>query len=105
MNFTLAYWHTLKHAVHKVWKCFALELWAPMWHNLYPSGLFLIKGKHPGDELLHMIYAANAYHEIKANLYDMLAEDGLLSETNSMMVKDLIFLFEFAIPAVVLYLV
>jgi len=101
VHFTLAYWHSFKHVVHKTWKHFALELWAPMWHNLYPNSLFLIKGKHPGDELLHMLYAAFAYTSIKDDIIRIAnREDGPIVESNVQMAKDLIFLFEFAIPTV-----
>ena len=86
--------------MHKIWKYFALDIWAPLWHNLYPSTLFLIKGKNPTDELLHMIYSANAYCNIKDDLWELAKNTEELSATNIVMVKDLIFLFEFAIPMV-----
>lgn len=93
----------MKHAVHKVWKEFALELWAPMWHQLYPSSLFRIKGVHPSDEILHLLYAAHAYERRLKPILMQMANVNELSkctESNAVMVKDLVFLFEFAIPSV-----
>lgn len=107
ISISLAWWHSMKHAVHKVWNEFALEIWAPMWHQLYPSSLFRIKGQHPSDEILHMLYAAHAYDtRLKPILMKMAhaSELAKYSETNAVMVKDLVFLFEFAIPSVPLYL-
>ena len=99
VSLSLAWWHSMKHAVHQVWKFFALSLWAPMWHHLYPGSLFLIKGKSPQDEISHLLYAAHAYPAIAEDLHGLLT-DRTLSQGNLAMVKDLIFLFEFAIPSV-----
>jgi len=99
VSLSLAWWHNLKHAVHQLWKYFSLELWAPLWHHLYPSDLFIIKGKSPQDEISHMLYVAYAYPEIAADLHSLL-NDRTLTAANIAMVKDFVFLFEFAIPAV-----
>ena len=102
ISLSLAWWHSLKHAVHQVWKFFALELWAPLWHHLYPADLFLIKGKSPQDEISHLLYVAYAYPDFADDLRALVTER-TLTAGNIAMVKDFIFLFEFAIPAVTFF--
>ena len=49
-----------------------------------------------------MIYASKAYYYIRDDLYKLLDTGNGLSESNIAMTKDLIFLFEFAIPVVLI---
>jgi hypothetical protein len=96
----LAWWHTYKHASLKLWDVFACDVFAPLWHHLYPGHIFF---RHPGSlpcVHLHMMYLHLAYPFVKDQL-DALGLDQTLNPASRIMVQDLQFLLGMAIPVVI----
>ena len=94
----LAWWHTYKHASLLIWRRFAATIFAPLWHNLYPSAIFPIKPSRLVGVTTHLMYMFLAYPQFKAEL-DALENEDLQPRLNTFR-KDLVFLMEFAIPVV-----
>ena len=94
----LAWWHTYKHASLLIWKRFAKTISAPMWHELYPNSIFPINPSRLVGVTTHLMYLFLAYPKFKADL-DRLKELDLAPRFEAFR-KDLVFLFEFAIPVV-----
>ena len=95
----LAPWHNFKHGVELIWKQWAQEIFAPMYHYLYPQNKFAIKYQSPQEPLVHMMLLCNAYPGFKANLQNAMEQDGL-SRPNLSLLRDIEFLCEYAIPVV-----
>ena len=106
MSINLCWWHNLKQASHTIWKKFSDILWAPLWHHLYPDSAFFKTNQSPQDELVHMLHAASAWPDIRDQLVAMnLPSVGGLSVNSKSLVANLIFLFDYAIPAVKLLII
>ena len=88
-----------KHGVELIWKHFAQAVFAPMYHCLYPQNKFAIKYQSPQEPLLHMMLLCHGYPEFKANLQAGIIQPGAKRE-NVVMLRDIEFLCEFAIPVV-----
>lgn len=97
----LAPWHNFKHGVELIWKNWANEIFAPMYHYMYPQNKFAIKYQSPQEPLMHMMLLCQAYPSFKAQLKSGIEQDGA-KKTNVCLLRDLEFLCEYAIP-VVLY--
>jgi hypothetical protein len=95
----LAPWHNFKHGVELIWKQFAQAVFAPLYHCLYPQNKFAIKYQSPQEPLLHMMLLCHGYPEFKANLQAGIIQPGAKRE-NVVMLRDIEFLCEFAIPVV-----
>jgi hypothetical protein len=94
----LAWWHTFKHAALCLWKMFAKTLIAPWWHNLYPGARFFLHPSSFPSVQTHLIYLNLAYPSFRDRLQEMLEED--IAPRFKVVIKNMIFLFEFAIPTV-----
>jgi hypothetical protein len=97
----LGWWHTYKFVAFKLWQMFAPNLIAPLWHHLYPNSQFHIKPSSFSSVLYHFLALHWSYPSFKDQLNSLLeipADQTSRRYTNT--VKDLIFLFEFAIPTV-----
>ena len=95
----MAPWHNFKHGVELVWHTFAHEIFAPMYHYLYPTNKFAIKYQSPQEPLLHMMLLAHAYPSFKPALTEAKNNpDATLA--NQSLLADIEFLCEFCIPAV-----
>lgn len=95
----LAWWHTYKQAANTIWKTFANDVFAPLWHHLYPGHTFYLK---PGSfvcVLAHLLYLQLSREHIIGELNRLLADDNL-SLQSRLMLKDLFYLIEVAIPVV-----
>lgn len=104
MSMNLCWWHNLKQASHTIWKKFADVLWAPLWHTLYPTSMFYKTNRSPQDELVHMLHAASAWPDIRDDVAHILrtpdSGEGSVSANSKSLARNLIFLFDYAIPAV-----
>jgi hypothetical protein len=95
----LAPWHNFKHGVELLWKHFAHEIFAPMYHFLYPQNKFAIKYQSPQEPLVHMMLLAHAYPTFKPALTAAM-NDPEATKPNLSLLADIEFLCEFGIPAV-----
>jgi hypothetical protein len=97
----LGWWHTYKLVAFKLWKEFAPNLIAPLWHHLYPNSQFHIKPSSFSSVLYHYLALHWSYPSFKDELKGLLevpADQTSRRFTNT--VKDLIFFFEYAVPTV-----
>jgi hypothetical protein len=98
----LAPWHNFKHGVELIWKHWSLEVFAPMYHYLYPQNKFAIKYQSPQEPLIHMMLLCNAYPAFKSHLQNALQQEGM-SIQNLCLLRDIEFLCEYAIPVVLVF--
>ena len=116
ISVNLGWWHTLKNATEKLWQRFALSVFAPFYHSLYPSARFPIKSRGPQDALIHFLYLGAAYRQripgtnktVRDKLMTLLAraeeEHSPMDEQALYHLYNLKFLFEYALPSVALFL-
>ena len=95
----LAWWHTYKYSVGQIWKRFANEVFAPLWHNLYPGHTFYEKQAKVSIQVVHMMHLDMAYPAVQDKLHEVLTLPNVLPRTR-VFVRDMIFLHEMAIPVV-----
>jgi len=95
----LAPWHNFKHGIELIWHHWALSVFAPMYHHLYPQNKFCIKYQSPQEPLMHMMLLCQAYPSLKESLKSGIEQEGA-SKVNVCLLRDIEFLCEFAIPAV-----
>ena len=95
----LAWWHSYKYCITQIWKQFAAEVFAPLWHNLYPGHTFFRKHGQVSVMAMHVMYLQLAYPAVKQKLHSLLDKDSLHAKSR-VYVRDLIFLLELAIPVV-----
>jgi hypothetical protein len=101
VSVNLGWWHTYKFLTFRLWQVFARSLLAPLWHHLYPNSQFHYKPSSFASVLYHFLALHWSYPSFKDKLKELLeipADQTNRRYTNT--VKDLIFLFEFAIPTV-----
>jgi hypothetical protein len=96
----LAWWHTFKQACYTIWYSFRQEVFAPLWHDLYPSHWFFKKPSSLGSVVIHLLYINMAAEMIVPQLEAMLKEDTLKPQSRTMTL-DLLFLFQVAVPVVI----
>lgn len=90
----------MKHAAMQVWKEFANDFLAPWWHSMYPGGQFHVKPSSFPSVQAHLLILHRSYPSFQEQLSKLLSEDLAASMKNY--VRDLEFLFEYAIPTVLL---
>ena len=95
----LAWWHTFKHACLRLWKVFSREIFAPLWHHLYPGHTFFEKPGSLPMVMSHLLYIQMSRDAVIEEL-TKLHNDMTLPLQTSYMVDDLHFLVEIAIPVV-----
>ena len=76
-SINLAPWHNFKHGVELIWKTFALDFFAPMYHALYPGTKFYCKLQSPQEPTMMMLCVAKAYPSVKARVEAVLTKEGL----------------------------
>ena len=97
-SFNLAWWHTFKYACLKVWKMFKDEVWAPLWHHLYPGHRFFEKPGSLPCVITHLLQVQLAYPAIQPQLQALLDMD--LPPNARTMARDLSYLLGTALPVV-----
>jgi hypothetical protein len=95
----LAWWHSYKHAVAKIWKAFANTIWAPLWHRLYPGSKFPAKAQGPQEASMHLLYMSRAYPMFRGALEEALLDPAVKAPGKAML-RNIQFLLEYAIPVV-----
>lgn len=95
----LCWWHNYKHVAQVLWKTYAREFFAPMFHFLYPGTEFYVENKNFPQLLAHLQMVQIAYAAVRPKLLKVLENppirhDGLLAA------KELHFILDFAIPTV-----
>lgn len=95
----LAWWHTYKQAAMTIWKRFSCEVFAPLWHNLYPGHIFYRKPSSLASVLTHLLYIHMARDHIVGDLRALLVNENV-QPAHRVIVKDLDFLVNVAIPVV-----
>ena len=56
ISVNLGWWQILKNVVEKLWQRFAVSVFAPFFHSLYPATRFPAKSRGPQDGLIHILY-------------------------------------------------
>jgi hypothetical protein len=82
-----------------IWKQFANEVWAPLWHCLYPGHTFYVKSGNLSSVLVHLLYVQLAYPKVEQTLNALLARDDLKVPARAM-ANDLLYLMRVAIPVI-----
>jgi hypothetical protein len=100
---SLGWWHTYKHVALKIWDTFAETIWAPLFHFLYPGVKFFRKSKALTHVLALYQCCMEGYKDICQPLRE-LAEDPAVSTSVKMAIRELLFVFDFALPVVTLTL-
>ena len=95
----LAWWHNYKHASLTVWTAFASELWAPLFHNLYPSHEFFTTNCKLPMVTAHFQFLLIAYPTFAEQLKAMCSNQKL-KPSMRIAAQDLRFVCEFALPTV-----
>ncbi len=96
----LAWWHTYKHAALKIWQTFGREIFAPLWHHLYPGHVFYMNPGSLANVLSHLLFLCLSRDQVQADLSKVLQTPDL-SYDCEVMAKDLHFLLNMAIPVVI----
>jgi hypothetical protein len=99
VSVNLAWWHSFKHGVASIWRSYAKTIWAPLWHRLYPGSTFYAKARSPQEATMHLLYMARAYKTFRPRLMAALLNPDV-SEAGKAMLNNILFLNEYAIPAV-----
>jgi hypothetical protein len=95
----LAWWHTFKQACYTIWSAFRQEVFAPLWHHLYPGHWFFKKPSSLGNVVIHLLYVNMSAAHILPKLKELLDNDKLKAQSRTMAL-DLKFLLEIAVPVV-----
>ena len=94
VSVNLAWWHTYKFALHVVWKFFARDVFAPLFHHLFP-------GQHFYHAPKSLSVIVSMFQIVKLAYGNFLsAEVARVRNTGSIPAADFTFLCENAIPAV-----
>jgi len=64
----LAWWHSYKAACFKLWSVFGKEVFAPLFHCLFPNGMFFPKPKYLSNVVQIFTYIRIAYPAFKPQL-------------------------------------
>jgi hypothetical protein len=99
MSNTLAWWHTYNYCVKEIWAKFANQLWAPMWHHLYPNSKFYVDSTSMPSMCMHFMFMLLVWPEVKPLLMTAKTAPGLTGK-GRVFLEDLEFLCEWAIPQV-----
>ena len=95
----LAWWHNYKHTCFQVYSVFADDIFAPLWHHMYPGHIFYKKPSSFGGVLAQLLCLHQAYPRVRVLLDAVLALDTLRDDIATM-AKDLKFLLDIAVPVV-----
>jgi hypothetical protein len=100
---SLGWWHTYKHVALKIWDTFALTIWAPLFHFLYPGETFYRQSKNLMHVLALYQCCMEGYKDICVT-FRRLAENPSVTVAVKMAIRELLFVFDFALPVVTLTL-
>ena len=67
-SINLAPWHNFKHGIELIWKQYAHEIFAPLYHRLCPQNKFAIKYQSPQEPTLYIMMVGKAYPMFKDSL-------------------------------------
>ena len=95
----LAWWHTFKLAAQRIWKKFALDVFAPLWHFLYPSHNFFLKPNSFVCIQAHFVWLLMATPKVQPTIAALLGDDSVRGPAR-VFIADLDFLLNIAIPVV-----
>lgn len=95
----MAWWHTYKYASFKLWEFFANDVFAPLFHTLYPGHGFFIKPSSFAMITTHFLLLLKSYPAVRDDLQALTTTPGV-SATSAAFGKDLQFLLGTAIPVV-----
>jgi len=94
VSVNLAWWHTYKHACHVVWKFFSRDVFAPLFHHLFP-------GQHFYEKPKSLSVIVSLFQIVKLAYGNFLeAQVNEVRSTGCPPAADFTFLCENAIPAV-----
>lgn len=96
---SLALWHTFKQTCMLIWQTFANELFAPLWHHLYPGHIFFRKPSSLPSVVSHLLFLHMGCSAVLPDL-ERLCTANNTSSASKIMAQDLLFLFNVAIPVV-----
>lgn len=98
---TLAWWHTFKHVTNKIWMEMHHTVFGPMMLELYPADKCYRKPQSLLSAVVHFQYMRYAYPAIREDLHGLLRDEALVDKPHILQrARNLIFMFEFAIPSV-----
>lgn len=100
---SLAWWHSYKAAFMKMYQIFAKDFIAPLFHTLYPAGIFFPKPKYLANVIQIFTYIRLSYKTFKPQL-DAAFTDKKLKGHNICHLQNLRCLCEFLIPVVHLHI-
>jgi hypothetical protein len=95
----LAWWHTFKHTAMLIWSTFSCELFAPLWHHLYPGHYFYREPSSLPCVISHMLFLQMSRDAVITDL-KVISTDTETGYQSKLMALDLIFILEIAIPVV-----
>lgn len=98
-SMNMAWWHSYKHAAFRIYSCFSCEVFAPLWHTLYPNTIFYRKPKNLNNVLLHLMYVHLAFPCVSQRLDEVINSAGTTPASKTF-AEDLKFLGSVAIPVV-----
>ena len=98
-SLNLAWWHTFKHVSMKIWNVFARDVFAHLWHHLYPGHIFFSKPSSFVCVLAHFTWLFMARDQVQNKLAELLTSDDLSPVTRAF-ACDMDFLLNVAIPVV-----
>ncbi len=98
----LATWHTYKAAAYKVFKKYSGDVFAPLFHRLFPSNIFFAKPSYFTSLLSMFQYLRIAYPMVESDMKSALATDLNPNMQNHLL--NLRALCTFFIPVVTIYL-
>ena len=64
-SINLAPWHNFKHGIELIWKHFAHEIFAPLYHRICPQNKFAIKYQSPQEPTMYIMMIGKAYSFFK----------------------------------------
>ena len=95
----LAWWHSFKHGALAIWKRFANDVFAPLWHDLYPGCIFYDTPSSLASVLAHLLYIHQGADHIIPAIRAASQREGL-HYASRMALSDLELLVAVAIPVV-----
>ena len=95
----LAWWHTFKMAAMKIWKVFAPDVFAPLFHHLFPGHTFFVKPSSFVCVQAHLVWLFMSREAAIPKLTE-LTEDHTQPPRVASYARDVLFLLKIAIPVV-----
>ena len=94
----MAWWHTYKHTCFQLLKVFSTDVFAPIWHHLYPGHHFYAKPGSFACVQAQLMQLHLAYPSIQHHFENIIEQE--YNPACYKMLMDLKYLMEVAIPVV-----